>query len=262
MSLRVSIRILSVLAGTGFIFHAMQGRAGETPGERFVPQDVDFEHPVYVSEFDKPEALQDWTLEGKAEATIADGNLRLVSEPGEGKKSGNLVFWLNPEMPKDFLLEFTFRPQNRVEGLAIVFFNARGKNGESIFDKALSRRNGSFRQYHSGDINNYHVSYWSGSTRRKGEAPSSHIRKNLGFNLVAEGQDLVVTGQEGSFQTIRIYKRGGKIRVMVDDVLAVAYDDDGKTFGPALESPGWIGLRQMAHTQMAEYGRLAVYPLK
>lgn len=262
MSSLIFLRALTGLASAGLALFTTQARAAETPGELFVPQDVDYAHPVYVCEFDSPEVLKDWALEGKAKAAIADGNLRLISEPGEGKKSGNLVFWLRQEMPADFLLEFTFRPQNRVEGLAIVFFCARGKNGESIFDPTLARRNGSFRQYHSGDINNYHVSFWSGSTRRKGESPSSHIRKNLGFNLVAEGQDLVVTGQEGTFQTVRIYKHGGKIRVMVDDVLAVSYDDDGQKFGPVHESPGWIGLRQMAHTQMAEYGRLAVYPLK
>lgn len=237
-------------------------QGGESPGARFVPQDVEFAHPAYSTEFDGPTVLDDWVLEGEAKAEVADGNLLLENGSDSGKKSGHLVFWLKPQMPGDFLLEFTFRPENRKEGLAIVFFNARGKNGESIFDPNLAPRNGVFRQYHSGDINNYHVSYWSGSTRTRGQGPSAHIRKNLGFNIVAEGEDLVVNGKDDAFQTIRIYKRGRNIRVMVDDIIAATYDDDGKTYGPVHDFPGWIGLRQMVHTRKAEYGRLAVYPLK
>lgn len=237
-------------------------RSGDVSEIPFAPEDVDWDHPVYATEFDDREVLQDWVMEGDASATIAEGSLVLASGAGEGKKTGHLVFWLKPEMPADFLLEFTFRPQDRRDGLAIVFFSARGKNGESIFDPKLPRRNGAFRQYHSGEIDNYHVSYWSGSTRNKGQGPSSHIRKNHGFFLVAEGRDLVVTGRPDVFQTIRIYKRGGAIRVAVDGVLAVAFDDDGKTYGPVHDFPGRIGLRQMAHTGSAQYGRLAVYPLK
>jgi hypothetical protein len=66
----------------------------------------------------------------------------------------------------------------------------------------------------------------------------------------------------GSFQTVRIYKRGGAIRCLVDDVVALAYDDDGATFGPVWTHRGWIGLRQMAHTVRCEYGHVKVWPLK
>jgi hypothetical protein len=64
------------------------------------------------------------------------------------------------------------------------------------------------------------------------------------------------------FQTLRIYKRGGRIRVTVDDVISVAWDDDGKTYGPVWTHSGWIGLRQMAHTVHCEYGHLKVFRLK
>lgn len=45
---------------------------------------------------------------------------------------------------------------------------------------------------------------------------------------------------------------------MVDDIVSVAYDDDGKTFGPVWNHSGWIGLRQMAHTVRCEYEHLKV----
>ena len=49
---------------------------------------------------------------------------------------------------------------------------------------------------------------------------------------------------------------------MVDDVVAVAFDDDGKKFGSVWTNFGWIALRQMAHTVRCEYDQLKVFPLK
>lgn len=49
---------------------------------------------------------------------------------------------------------------------------------------------------------------------------------------------------------------------MVDDVIAVAFDDDGKTHGPLWTHTGWLGLRQMAHTVRCEYDDLKIFPLK
>jgi hypothetical protein len=140
--------------------------------------------------------------------------------------------------------------------LNIVFINARGINGENIFDPALAPRTGVFKQYHSGDLNSYHISYWAGD---RGHA---NLRKNKGFALVASGNDLIRDAPEGSFQTIRVYKKGGLIRMMVDDVVSLAYDDDGTSNGPVHVHSGWIGLRQMGHTVKCQYGHVKVFPLK
>jgi hypothetical protein len=120
----------------------------------------------------------------------------------------------------------------------------------------LEPRNGFFSQYHSGDLNGYHISYWAGA---RGTA---NVRKNKGFYLVATGPDLMVNAPGDSFQTIRLYKHGDAIRLMVDDVISVAYDDDGKTFGEVWTHSGWIGLRQMGHTVYCEYKDLKIYPVK
>ncbi len=225
-------------------------------GQTLIPPDVDWEHPVYSTTFDDPAELSRWVLEGGKRAAIEGGHLVLESTPPvEGEKSDHLVFWLNEVFPADFLLEFTIRPQNRKDGLAIIFFNARGINGESIFDPALKPREGVFKQYHSSDLNNYHISYWAG------DRGTANIRKNAGFNLVATGPDLVTGGVTDTFQTVRIYKKGGTIRLIVDDVISAAWDDDGVTYGPVHTNDGWIGLRQMEHAIRCEYDHLKVYPL-
>ena len=140
--------------------------------------------------------------------------------------------------------------------LRTVFFNARGIHGESFFDPAIKPRTGMIEQYHSGDLNNYHVSYWAG------ERGTANVRKNAGFYLVATGKAPVADAPPDTFQTIRLDKRGGTIRLMVDDVVSVAFDDDGKTRGDAWAHSGWIGLRQMAHTIHCGYDDLKVFPCK
>lgn len=223
-------------------------------GQRFVPTDVDWQHPVYASTFDNDATLADWKLEGGKRLSIENGRLVLESDPAIEKN--HLVCWLVKEMPGDFLLEFKLRPRNRKDGLNIVFFNTRGLRGENIFDPALAPRSGDFKQYHSGDLNGYHVSYWAG------DRGTANVRKNKGFALVATGPDLVANAPEDAWQTIRLYKRGGTIRLMVDDVISVAFDDDGKSHGPVWTHTGWIGLRQMAHTIRCEYDDLKVHPLQ
>lgn len=229
------------------------------PGEQFVPADVDFGHPIYETSFDDEAVPKDWVLEGGKRMSVSRGNLVLESKEGSVRSetdANHLVCWLKREAPADFLLEFTVRPQNRKQGLNIVFFSTRGVGGESIFAPSLKPRNGLFALYHSGDLNGYHISYWAAG---RGTA---HIRKNKGFHLVQAGEDLVTGAPGDKFQTIRLYKRGGRIRLMVDDAVSVAWDDDGKTYGPVWNHSGWIGLRQMAHTVRCEYGHLKVFPLK
>lgn len=227
-------------------------------GASFEPSGVDWDHPVYATQFDSPQVLDDWRLEGGRQMSVADGHLVLQSDTESVRSesvANHLVCWLNREVPADFLLEFSVRPQNRHRGLNIVFFNARGINGESIFDPSLQPRDGTFAQYHSGDLNSYHVSYWA-ATRG-----SANLRKNHGFHLVTSGEDFITGGAPDQFQTVRLYKRGGAIRMTVDGRLALAYDDDGRTYGPVHSHSGWIGLRQMAHTHRCEYDHLVIYPL-
>lgn len=224
----------------------------ELVGKRFVLSDVDFGRPVYEASFDDPDELKDWKLEGGDVARVTeDGDLLLKSEKHQ-------VFWLTKQIPADFLLEFTVRPHDRKQGLNIVFFNTTGLNGENIFESPIKPRDGSFKQYWDGDLKSYHVSYWAGAGANAGtRGGRANLRKNKGKTLIASGNDLITGGKTGTFQTVRIYKRGGAIRVMVDDVVAVACDDD-----KPLDLPGWIGFRQMGHTLSCRYGHVKVWPLR
>jgi hypothetical protein len=228
-------------------------------GEKFVPRDVDWDHPVYATSFESDEVLAGWQLEGGRSVRIEGGDLVLDNGVVDGQgddKARHLVCWLKREVPADFLLEFTVQPKHRDQGLNIIFFNARGVGGQSIFSDELQKRDGTFNQYHSGEIDNYHTSYWAAGR------DTANLRKNKGFHLVSVGKDLVAEAPDGTMQTVRLYKRGGHIRLMVDDVVAVSFDDDGKRYGPVHEHAGWVGLRQMAHTESCRYGELKVYPLK
>ena len=248
--------ILLSVGATTLLAQGHEGSAGNSAGhgEVFIPTDVNWADPVYETSFEHSGNLEDWILEGGQSIRIVDGSLVLSSDSTD--RDDHLVAWLRKEIPADFLLEFTLRPKNRSEGLNIVFFNARGVNGEHVFDPGLQPRDGTFRQYHSGDLNSYHISYWAG------ERDATHLRKNVGFDLVATGKDLVRSAPAEAFQTLRVYKRGGMIRLMVDDVVALEWEDDGKTHGPVHEHSGWIGLRQMGHTGSTEYGRVGVYGLE
>lgn len=241
-----------------------------TVGSVLVPPDVDYDRPIYRTEFNAPRDLADWVLEGGRSARIEDGKLILESkagaEPAASSKDfkvvseanrDHLVYWLKREVPADFLCEVLLRPQNKQMGLNIIFFSTRGLKGESVLDPALAPRDGTFKQYHTGDLDGYHVSYWA--------APrgTTHLRKNRGFHIVAVSDlNPIAEAPAEAFDTLRIYKRGAMIRVMVNDRVIVAWDDDGKSFGPAILHPGWIGLRQMGYTLRTEYDRLTIYPLQ
>jgi hypothetical protein len=229
-------------------------------GDKWLPPDVDQARPIYETSFACPADLKAWRLEGGKQMSVVDGSLILESDRDEkgpnGKSNDHLVCWLEKELPADFLIEFTVRPMDRKEGLNIVFFNTRGSHGESIFDAKLNPRDGTYKQYHSSDLNCYHISYWAAG---RGTA---NLRKSAGFHLVAEGQDLIFDAPNDVFQTVRVYKRGGAIRLTVDDVVALAWNDDGKSQGPVLDRPGWFGLRQMGHTQRCEYSHVKIYGLK
>jgi type 1 glutamine amidotransferase len=195
----------------------------------------------------------DWVLEGKASARIENGRLVLKND------ASHLVFWNTREFPADMLIEFGVSPADPNNGLNIVFFAAKGRDGGSIFDMSQPLRDGEFKTYHSGEINNYHVSYWA--ITPTGEARgTANIRKNHGFHLVSMGNDLIA-GQGAGPHRIRILKLGNQITVEANGKIEVRFEDDGKTFGPVWKE-GRVGLRQMQHTGQCSYTHFKVWAAK
>lgn len=196
----------------------------------------------------------DWVLEGEtAGARVEQGRLHLQNN------GGHLVLWNTREFPSDFLLEFGVSPADANDGLAIVFFAAKGRDGGGIFDPGQPRRDGVFKTYHSGGLDCYHTSYWavapSGDPRG-----TAHIRKNHGFHLVAKGRDFIA-GQGAGPHRVRVLKVAGQIDVEVNGRLAVHWVDDGKAYRPVLGG-GFIGLRQMSHTGGCSYTHFKVWAVE
>ncbi len=198
----------------------------------------------------------EWVLEGPGRAWTEKGALHLESrKPAE---NGHVVLWNTRSFPENCLIEFDVTPANPTNGLNIIFFAAQGRGGGDIFDLKQAKRDGVFRNYHSGGIDAYHISYWAcasdhGGTPRR----TANIRKNHGFQLVSCGTDNITAAGAGP-HIVRLLKFDGRILLETAGRLAAVWIDQGEKHGPALKD-GLIGLRQMGHTGHASYGSLTVY---
>lgn len=209
-----------------------------------------------VRESRPPEGV--WVLEGDAveRSLVADG-VHFVSKAPEDGRNGAWVFWLNKELPDNFLIEYAFTPERSDRGLNILFFNARGSDGGSIFDLSQPTRHGWFRSYIVGEIDNYHISPWAtdGTVLRR----TANLRKNSGFRLLAAGNDRMARpGRETHL--VRFAKMGARMELESDGILALRHEDDGLAYGPVHEG-GIAGLRFMAHTGSATVHFFRIYRL-
>jgi hypothetical protein len=164
--------------------------------------------------------------------------------------------WCPENFPENFIAEWDVQIVSKY-GLCIVFFAANGDNGKSIFDPSLAKRNGIFKQYHSGDINSYHISYYAATPL--GVRSMANMRKNKGFYLVANGPTGIEYGDK-SVHKIKLIKEGGHTQLAVNGKKIIDFTDDGKTYDSIWKS-GKIGLRQMKWTK-AKYRNFKVYSIR
>jgi len=199
---------------------------------------------------------KEWVFEGSGRAWTEGGRLHIENDQDHPPElPGHVVLWNTRSFPADFLLEFALSPQDSANGLGIVFFNATSREGRSIFDPGLSRRDGLLPKY-AFELNCYHVSYWAtseyGTPRR-----TTNLRKNPWCYLAACGNDLI-TGAGPGPHLVRVLKQGGKIRVETCGKMSLVFDDDGATHGPVWQA-GRIGLRQMKYTVRGSYTHFKVW---
>jgi len=254
------------LQGEGLTDYA--GALDLTPYKLTLVYEADFKEPLNVISEDRlcedekrvrlPEG-KDWVFEGPGKAWTSKGQLHMESYKPE--TGGHIVLWNTRVFPADFLLEFAISPKDSNNGLNIVFFCARPKVGGSIFDLNIPPRRGVFKNYHSGALNSYHISYWAcastdGGTPRR----TANLRKNFGFYLPSCGIDRIA-GQGPGPHLVRLLKVGGKIQLETCGRLSLVFDDDGKTYGPVW-GDGYIGLRQMGHTHRASYTHFKVWKVE
>ncbi len=216
---------------------------------------------IYTNPLSCEKDVESFVLEGSANIYFENGKMRMKNalDAELGQKS-NFVFWCDKDFPSDIMIEWTFKPIEE-PGLAIMFFSAKGCNGEDLFDKALSERDGQYNLYHSGDINAYHISYFRRKWDEERAFHTCNLRKSKGFYLVAQGADPIPNCDDVmESYNIRITKYKGKIDFAINDLTVFSWTDDGNEYGAVL-GEGKIGFRQMA-PMIGEYSDLKVFELK
>jgi len=219
----------------------------------FATGDVVYENPL-AQESD----VADFVREGQPIVTFPAGTLRLENgmDPKEGQ-AANYLFWCPEVFPADVAVSWDFRPI-REPGLAMFWIAASGKDGKDLFDPSLAPRAGQYRQYHSGDINAYHLSYFRRSNPENERTfHTCNLRKSYGFHLITQGADPIpsVIDIKSSYH-IEVVKCSGWIWLKINDLPIFEWHDDGREYGPVLEG-GRIGFRQMAPL-VADYSNLTV----
>jgi hypothetical protein len=219
---------------------------------------MEFTKLIYENPLATADDVKDFVMEGSAAISFPRGRMRMenLMDAAHGQKS-NFVYWCPVDFPSDLRIIWDFYPIYE-PGLCILFFSAKGRNGEDILTGGLSQRAGEYQQYHSGEMNAYHVSYF----RRKWEDERSfhtcNLRKSHGFHLVAQGADPIPSVSDAvSPYKIALEKDGGNVSFYINDLHIFTFKDDGKAYGEVLQG-GKIGFRQMAPL-IGEYANLKVY---
>ncbi|KAH7122050.1 hypothetical protein B0J13DRAFT_566882 [Dactylonectria estremocensis] len=212
---------------------------------------------LYRNTFNSPDAIAGWVAEGPIKATVSNNTLELSSSGGI---NDHFVYWVPEVFPDRIRITWEFTPIQE-PGLAMFFFGAKAVDGGSIFDKDLAPRNGSYAQYHSGDIQTLHASYFR---RRWPEERAFHLanlRKSPGFHLVSQGADALpsVEDTKGAFYTVEVIKDKRDVQFSVNGLLLWSWEDVDRSTGPVVRD-GRIGLRQM-NPLIAQYRNLEVWKL-
>jgi len=190
---------------------------------------------LYHSDFASKESVKDWQMEGPGEIIFGDDWLQMFSP----NQQMHHVFWCPIEFPDSFIAEWKVKNLATEAGLLIVFFAAKGVQGQDLFSEQLPKRDGTFTQYTQGDINSYHISYYANAAHNPDRA-NTNLRKNNTFTLLQQGQKGIPTTSTAIHQ-IRLVKKHRLIQLFIDGRKVIDYLDEQT---PMLTT-GKIGFRQM-----------------
>jgi hypothetical protein len=208
---------------------------------------------IYENSLATTESVKGWRMEGPGELQFEDGWMQMYS-PDE---KGHHVFWCPRNFPDSFIAEWEAQNLATDSGLCIVFFAARGENGEDIFDPSLPSRDGTFTHYTTGKIVSYHISYYANAAHRP-DRGDSHLRKNNTFTLLQTGKEGIPTKSE-EIHRLTLIKNGPHVIMYVDKRKIIDYTDENETCG-APHTDGKIGFRQMKWTRF-RYRNFKVWDL-
>ena len=200
---------------------------------------------LYANSFSKEGSCKDWIMEGPGKIEYKEGAMQMYSPEEEGHH----VFWCPVDFPSNFIAEWDAKNFETDAGLCIIFFAAKGLNGESIFDSLMPKRTtGVFTDYTKGAMSCYHISYYA-NAKDDTHRETVNLRKNKGFNLVMTGEKGIPI-ESLDWHHLKLIKDDGHIMMYVDDRKVIDWQDDGKLYGKVLEG-GKIGFRQMKWTHFA-----------
>jgi hypothetical protein len=219
-----------------------------------------------------------WVLESVNNGSIAytNANDNMVME----NNGAHMVLWANRPFPAEGEVRFGVMPANTSVGLSIIFYGTmplrnvtKYANATTIFDLSLPPRGGNYPAYHGGkggkgSIVGYSDSYWraGNGTQQCDRNPNdgkctANLRKNPGFVMAAQGDDLILgrAPKNGKAFEIVLRRVGATTTVSVDGVASLEYTDDGGMSAPF--KGGYVGLRQMLTTRVGVYTHFDVHPL-
>jgi hypothetical protein len=210
---------------------------------------------IYTNNFSTENDVKDWRMEGPGKLEFVDKAMQMYS-PNE---EGHHVFWCPLDFPKNFIAEWDAQDLETDAGLCIIFFAAKGLQGQSIFDSSLPKRTtGVFTDYTKGAMNCYHISYYA-NAQDDPHRETANLRKNKGFNLVQTGEKGIPI-ESKDLHHVKLIKDNGHILMFVDDRKIIDWLDDGIKYNFILED-GKIGFRQMRWTRF-QYKNFKVWSLK
>lgn len=199
---------------------------------------------LYEADMRTEDSVRDWIMEGAARTRFRADWMEMYSP----NKAEHHVLWCPQEFPASFIATWEVKKNLTVDsGLLIVFFAAKGEQGQDIFDPSLPARDGTFTHYTEGKIKSYHISYYANVAHEPGRV-HANLRKNNTFSLLQSGAEGIPT-RSTDIHRITLIKQDAHIRLLIDERSVIDYVDNepmvnGVNTGVALGG-GKIGLRQM-----------------
>ena len=210
---------------------------------------------LYSNPLTGPADVAGWVAEGPLSLASHDGALELSGslDDEEFGDHAHWTFWCPEEFPDGIRISWEFLPLAE-PGLAMLFFSAVGHEGRDLFSASLEPRTGYYPQYHSGDIDALHVSYFRHKYESERAFRTCNLRKSAGFELVAQGADpLPPTEDAVDFYRMEVLKDGPRVAFSINGLTLFEWSDTSdKVLGG-----GRIGIRQMAPLRAA-YRNLTV----
>jgi hypothetical protein len=210
---------------------------------------------LYTNPLTGPADVAGWVAEGPLSLGSHDGALALSGslDDGEFGDHAHWTFWCPVEFPDGIRISWEFLPLEE-PGLAMLFFSAAGHGGQDLFSPALSARTGYYPQYHSGDIDALHVSYFRHKYESERAFRTCNLRKSAGFELVAQGADPLPPAEDAvDFYRMELVKDGRQVAFSINGLPLFEWQDPSdKVLGG-----GYLGFRQMAPLRAA-YRNLVV----